>query len=615
MTTKAATILIVDDELANRKLLEALLQPEGYQTRSAANGEEALASVTQFPPDLIVLDIMMPGMDGYDVANRLKANSATASIPIIMVTANIDRDARMAGLNAGAEEFLTKPVDRAELWLRVRNLLRLKAFNDFLHNNSLLLEDQVQARTADLERLAHYDALSGLPNRVLFFQTLKKTLARSHDAGWSVAVLFIDVDYFKNVNDTLGHAFGDELLAQLANRLLDCVRLRDTVGRLGGDEFGVILPMKDGQQGAMTVANKIRAALREPFNLNGYEVMVTVSLGIAVHPDDATDPETLIRYADTAMYQAKEAGRDTFRFFTAQMNTDVLVRLELESALRKAIEDREFELHYQPKVGLATGDIVGVEALLRWQRPGHGLVCPKDFIPVLEQTGLIVDVGRWVIAAACRQVALWLQSGVGPVQVSVNVSSRQFVEGDLQGDVINAIEANSISANLIELELTESSLMADTDRTIAILGSLKRRGVTISIDDFGTGYSSLAYLSRFPIDKLKIDIDFIREITDEFDDAVIALTIIRLAQSLKLDVIAEGVETAAQLAYLQRHGCDQVQGYYFSRPLSVCEMEQMLRGNKPAPMTNGEAHKPPSALVLTGAPVLASHLSPVDEHA
>jgi diguanylate cyclase (GGDEF)-like protein len=403
-------------------------------------------------------------------------------------------------------------------------------------------------------------------------------------------VLFVDVDHFKNVNDTLGHAFGDELLARLSNRLVDCVRLRDTVGRLGGDEFGMILAMEDGERGAALVANKIRVALRAPFNLNGHEVTVTASLGITVYPEDASDPETLIKYADTAMYRAKQVGRDTFRFFTAQMNVDVLARRELETALRKAIERGEFILHYQPKVQLESGGIAGLEALLRWQRPGHGLVSPKDFIPVLEETGLIVDVGRWVIATACKQIALWVRSGIGPVKVSVNVSGRQFVEGDLQVDVIKAVEDNSISADLIELELTESSLMANTERTIAALRSLKRRGVMIAIDDFGTGYSSLAYLSRFPIDKLKIDIDFIREITNKSEDAVIALTIIRMAHSLKLEVIAEGVETAAQLAYLQQHGCDQVQGYYFSPPVPVREVEQLLREGTRSPKTNGAAH-------------------------
>jgi diguanylate cyclase (GGDEF)-like protein len=598
VTTDNATILIVDDESHNRKLLETLLQPEGYQTRCAANGDDALASMAELPPDLILLDVMMPGMDGYQVAKCIKANPVTASIPIIMVTANIDRDARLAGLNAGAEEFLTKPIDRAELWYRVRNLLRLKTLNDVLQNQSVLLEDLVQTRTADLHRLAHYDPLTDLPNRALLLERLKKTLDSAQEHGWSVAVMFVDVDGLKRVNDTLGHALGDELLAQLSERLVDCVRLRDTVGRLGGDEFAIVLAMEDGQQDAALLANHIQAALREPFKLSDREVVVTASLGIAVYPEDSADPETLIRYADTAMYRAKQAGRDTFRFFTAQMNIDVVARRDLEAALRQAIEQDEFVLHYQPKVELEHGGIVGLEALLRWQRPEHGLVSPSDFIAVLEETGLIVDVGRWVIVTACRQVARWMSSGVGPVQVSVNVSGRQFVEGDLQHDVITAIDDNVISADLIELELTESSLMENTERTIAALQSLKRRGVTISIDDFGTGYSSLAYLSRFPIDKLKIDIDFIREITTKADDAVIALTIIRLAHSLNLEVIAEGVETAAQLAYLQYHGCDQVQGYYFSRPLPVRELEPLLRADTRSPKTNGGPHGPFEARLL-----------------
>jgi diguanylate cyclase (GGDEF)-like protein/PAS domain S-box-containing protein len=704
MNNPSATILIVDDEIRNRRLLEALLQPEGYQTLSAANGEEALASIAQHPPDLILLDIMMPGMDGYQVATIVKGNPATSNIPVIMVTAQIDRGARLAGLNAGAEEFLTKPVDRAELWIRVRNLLRLKALGDFLQNHSLILEQQVQARTADLQRfrtaldatadaimlvnrttmrfvefnatacnmlgytreelfrmgppqiadatleqleseydaliaghgtnepeetqirrsdgswlqvemhgqaqrwgadwiivrvvrditerkeaqsrlhhLAHYDPLTGLPNRTLFYATLRKTLAQASNSGLLVAVLCIDLDQFKNVNDTLGHAIGDELLGQFSNRLVECVRIRDTVGRLGGDEFALILVMQDGQEGAALVANKIREVLRAPFDLKGHEVAVTASIGITIHPIDASDPESLIKCADTAMYRAKQAGRDTFRFFTAQMNAEVLARLDLEAALRKAVENEEFLLHYQPKVQLRSGRIAGLEALLRWQRPGHGLVSPQEFIPVLEETGLIVRVGSWVIATACKQIGQWTRSSIGPVQVSVNVSGRQFVKGDLDGDIIKALGENDIKADLLELELTESSLMVNTERTIASLQNLKKRGVQISIDDFGTGYSSLAYLRRFPIDKLKIDIAFIRDVTSNRDDAAIVLAIIRMAHSLKLDVIAEGVETAAQLAYLQRHRCDSIQGYYFSRPLPVPELEQLMREEKRLP--------------------------------
>ena len=730
MTGPAATILIVDDEVQNRKLLEALLRPEGYLTLSAADGEEALASIAQHAPDLILLDIMMPGMDGYQVTSLLKANPATSHIPVIMVTTQTDRSARLAGLNAGAEEFLTKPVDRAELWLRVRNLLRLKAFGDFLKNHSSILEQEVQARTADLQRfrtamdatadaiflvnrttmgfvelnatackmlgytreelfqlgpaqiasatpeqlesvydaviaghhtneleetqlqrkdgsqlqvevrrhahrsgadwfivgvvhditerkeaekrlkrlhhLAHYDALTGLPNRTLFNETLKKTLAQASDRGWQVAVLFIDLDYFKNVNDTLGHAIGDELLGQFSNRLAQCVRTRDTVGRLGGDEFAVILVMQGGQQGAAHVANKIRDVLRAPFDLKGHEVAVTASIGITVHPDDASDPETLLKYADTAMYQAKQAGRDTSRFFTAQMNAEASARLDLESALRKAVENGEFVLYFQPKVQLNSGRITGIEALLRWQRPGHGLVSPQDFIPVLEDTGLIVRVGSWVIATACKQIGLWMHSSIGPVAVSVNVSGRQFIEGDLEGDVVKALDDNDITGDLLELELTESSLMTNTERTIASLHNLKKRGVQISIDDFGTGYSSLACLRRYPIDKLKIDIAFIRDITSNPDDATVALAIIRMAHSLKLKVVAEGVETAAQLDYLRRHCCDYIQGYYFSPPLPVPDLEQMLRDENRLPTPGGAGSTPLKTplLVDNEAPVL-----------
>ncbi|MFM9436436.1 diguanylate cyclase (GGDEF)-like protein/PAS domain S-box-containing protein [Janthinobacterium sp. CG_23.3] len=719
MSARAATILVVDDEAQNRRLLEALLRPEGYLTQTAASGAEALRSIAAQPPDLVLLDVMMPDMDGHALARLLKADPATSAIPIIMVTARDDRGARLAGLDAGAEEFLSKPVDRAELWLRVRNLLRLKAFSDFQQSYSAILERQVRERTVSLQRfrtamdatadaimlverrsmlfvevnatackmlgyareelfalgpsqmgggsrdelaamydaiiggasvggfsetqlrrkdgsmlqvevnrqaqrfgddwiivgvarditerkeaelrlhrMAHFDALTGLPNRTLFYETLKKTLVQAELSGWQIGVLFIDLDYFKNVNDTLGHAVGDELLGQFSSRLVQCVRARDVVGRLGGDEFAVILVMQEGPQGAVQVATKIRDALRAPFALKGHEMSVTASVGITLYPDDAADPDTLVKYADTAMYRAKQAGRDTYRFFTAQMNAEVLARLDLEVALRRALENGEFSLVYQPKVTLSTGRMSGVEALLRWQRPGHGLVPPQDFVPMLEETGLIVRVGNWVIASACRQIGLWLRGAVGPVQVSVNVSGRQFVEGDLDEEVGAALCENDISPDLLELELTESSLMANTERTMDTLRKLKGRGVQISIDDFGTGYSSLAYLRRFPIDKIKIDIAFVRDVTTNSDDAAIVLAIIGMAHSLKLEVIAEGVETAAQLSYLRRHHCDQIQGFYFSRPLALEGIEGVLRERKRLPAQAAEARAPRQTLLL-----------------
>ena len=444
------------------------------------------------------------------------------------------------------------------------------------------LRDVTERRDAErqLLRLTNYNALTGLPNRTLFYATLKRALIYAEENHQTVSVLCLDLDRFKNINDTLGHAVGDELLLQFSNRLVQCVRVRDTIGHLGGDEFSLILVMPNGQHTAIVVANQIREALRPPFNLNGHDVSMTASIGITVFPDDALDAETLIKFADTAMYQAKEAGRDTYRFFTMAMNTLVRTRLDLEGALRKAIDNEEFILHYQPKVQLDTGCIIGVEALIRWNRPGYGLVSPGVFIPLLEETGLIVRVGAWVIGAACKQIGEWMRSSIGPVHVSVNVSSRQFVEGDLESEVVKAIGQSNIDSKLLGLELTESTLMSNAEQTISILRNLKELGIHISIDDFGTGYSSLVYLRRFPIDTIKIDIAFIREITTNPDDAAIALAIISMAHSLKRNVIAEGVETEQQLTYLRRHNCDQMQGYYFSRPVPVRELEGMLREGK-----------------------------------
>jgi diguanylate cyclase (GGDEF)-like protein len=573
----AAQVLVVDDEDANRKLLTALLLAEGYAVRTAVDGPAALASVAADPPDLVLLDVMMPGMDGYQVAQLLKADPAAAGIPVIMVSAHSDRAARLRGLEAGAEDFLTKPVDRAELWLRVRNLLRLKDLVNALAQQRAELERQVESRTADLHQLAHYDSLTSLPNRALFHQTLERTLTLARAKGASVAVLFLDVDHFKNINDSRGHAVGDDLLHQLGDRLRHCVRVRDTVGRLGGDEFALILLLDDGASGAAAVATKVHAALEAPFHLDGSDLNVSASIGIAVFPDDAGDVDLLIQSADTAMYEAKASGRSTSRFFTAKMNADLEARLELEEALRTAVAQREFALHYQPKVELGSGTVVGVEALLRWVRPGNGPVPPGAFIPALESTGLIVQVGSWVIDQACHQLALWAARGRTPITVAVNVSARQFTDGDLVADVSAALRRHAVPPHLLELELTESMLMANTDRTIEALRALKALGVRISIDDFGTGYSSLAYLRRFPIDTLKIDLAFVRDITTSPDDAAIALTIIRMAHSLRLDVVAEGVETAAQLEYLRRHHCDQVQGYFFSRPLPVAALDALLR--------------------------------------
>jgi len=442
--------------------------------------------------------------------------------------------------------------------------------------------DITERKEAELRllKLAHFDTLTGLPNRSQFYESLTHSLHQAGEHKWSLAVLFLDVDRFKNVNDTLGHTIGDELLRQFSSRLVDCLRVRDTIGRFGGDEFAAILMLPEGAQNAIAVVDKIREAMRRPFDLKGHEVTVTASIGISVFPDDGSDPDTLIQYADTAMYRAKEAGRDAFRFFTAEMNAQSLARLDLENALRRAIDNEEFVLFFQPKVHIGTGRISGAEALIRWKRPGHGMVSPALFIPILEETGLIVRVGTWVLHEACRKISQWGKTNTGAVHLSVNVSGIQFFVGGLEEEVLKAIKEHDIAPELLELELTESSLMSNAEETISVLQNLKALGIQISIDDFGTGYSSLAYLKRFPIDKLKIDIAFVREVTSNPDDAAIVLAIINMAHSMKLAVIAEGVEKDAQLAYLRRHGCDEMQGYYFSRPVPEDEFELMLREGK-----------------------------------
>ena len=590
MPNTPATLLIVDDDVEVRQLLELLLQDQGYRTLTASSGEQALAMVAQQAPDLILLDAMLPGTDGYQVARQLKANQSTANIPIIMLSAFGEPSARLLGLEAGAEDFLCKPVASDELWLRVRNLLRLKAFGDSQAVNTLMLEQQLQKHSSDLERyrsamggderllkMADYDPLTGLPNRNLFFTTLQMGLTQAGLRGWQLAVVSVGLNDLKNINQTWGHGMGDQVLAEFSHRLSNCLNVSDTLGRMDGDELAMILMIRKGQPGPRQMVDRIREVLREPFKLPGHDIPMTASIGIALYPDDGADAQRLIKHANTAMGRAKQAGRDTYRFYTAQMNVEVLARQELETALRDAVRKQAFEVYYQPKIGLADGRICGVEALLRWHRPGMAAVSPAVFVPVLENLGLISHVGQWVIDRVCNQIALWQRAGLGLVQVAVNVSAQQISEGDLVNDIQRSLKAHQLEAQWLEVELTEGSLLENTPHTVTSLLTLRDIGVKVSIDDFGTGYSSLAYLSRFPIDKLKIDIAFIREVTHNPQDAAIARTIIELAHSLQLQVIAEGVETVEQLAFLTENGCDQVQGYLFCRPLPPLELEALLR--------------------------------------
>jgi diguanylate cyclase (GGDEF)-like protein/PAS domain S-box-containing protein len=437
----------------------------------------------------------------------------------------------------------------------------------------------IRARLAIEEKisyLAQFDALTGLPNRNLFQDRLTQAMALAKRNAWPMAVLFIDLDRFKLVNDTLGHGAGDKLLREAAERLRSCVRASDTVGRLGGDEFAAILSELGKPGDAGLVAQKIVDVFKRAFDLEGKETYVTASVGVTLYPVDSDNAEALVVNADAAMYRAKEEGRNNYQYFTRDMNERALQRAQMEVALRRALEREEFRLFYQPKAELVAGKICGFEALLRWQHPDKGMILPGDFIPVLEETGLIVQAGEWVLRTACAQIKAWQQAGLRVPRISVNLSARQFKQKNLKGAVGQILGETKVDPSLIEFEITESLLMNDPEGAARTLHDLKESGVQLSMDDFGTGYSSLGYLKRFPIDTLKIDRTFVRDISTDADDATLTRAIIHLAQNLRLNVVAEGVETEAQLAFLCSNGCDEMQGYLFARPTTAEECGRML---------------------------------------
>jgi len=452
----------------------------------------------------------------------------------------------------------------------------------FLQSIANILAVAIERKSAEqrLAYLAQFDALTGLPNRHLFHDRLLQTIAHARRSGHPMAVLFIDLDRFKLVNDTQGHSAGDKLLKEAAARLSECVRGVDTVGRFGGDEFGAIVSDLSKPGDAGLVAQKVLDSISRPFMLDARDTYVSASIGITLFPADGDNPEALVMNADTAMYRAKEQGRNTYQYFTREMNERALARVQMEAAMRRAIEGREFLLHYQPRVDLKNRLICGFEALLRWRHPEKGLVLPGEFVSILEDTGLIVPVGEWVLREVCEQVQAWQREGLAVKPVTANLSARQFQEKNFEATVRRVLRETRVDPSLIQFELTESLLMSDPEGAARTLRGLKDSGLKISVDDFGTGYSSLAYLKRFPIDALKIDRSFVRDITTDPEDATITLAIIGLAHNLKLRVVAEGVETREQLELLTADGCDEMQGYLFSVPETAQECAKMLKENR-----------------------------------
>ena len=475
---------------------------------------------------------------------------------------------------------------------------------NFLQSIANTLAAAMERWSADqrLLQLAQFDTLTGLPNRSRFLDRFAETLAQSARNGSQVGVMFVDLDRFKAVNDRLGHGIGDQLLIQTTQRLRECVRSADIVARLGGDEFAIVLSNLANGEDAGLVAEKVVSTLARAFHLAGQEVYVSASVGISIYPKDGVDADILLKNADTAMYGAKDRGRNNYQFYLPQMNERALARLEMETQLRGALDRGEFVLHYQPKANLVTGEICGFEALLRWQHPERGLVPPLDFISILEDTGLIVPVGEWVVRNACEQLCRWRDEGVALLPVAVNLSARQFHQRDLDVVIGRILLVTGVDPRLLEFELTESMLMNDPEAAAITLRNLKAYGVRLSVDDFGTGYSSLAYLKRFPLDALKIDRAFVRDVTTDADDATIAVAIISLAHSLKLKVVAEGVETEAQLSFLRTHGCDEMQGFYFARPLSVEDCTQALRERRRLAVSNRREGRP-AATTLSERPI------------
>ncbi|WP_024301251.1 EAL domain-containing protein [Pseudogulbenkiania sp. MAI-1] len=436
---------------------------------------------------------------------------------------------------------------------------------------------QLKQSQEQLERLAHYDPLTELPNRHLALARLEHALELAKRHGTQLAVMFIDLDRFKTINDSLGHQVGDELLVSIAQRLRQRLRQEDTLARLGGDEFLVAIEAMESEDKVAVIARSLLSLIDHPFILaDGREAYVGASIGISLYPGDGVSTTELIRNADAAMYLAKSQGRNTFRFYTESLTHAANERLSMETSLRQALKREEFILHYQPLIDLASGLVTGVEALVRWQPPGEALVAPSRFITLAEETGLIVPLGEWVLHAACRQGKAWLDAGL-PLVMAVNLSPRQFLRHDIVSQVRRVLETTGLPPHHLELELTEGALMEQAEQAVQTLTALKRLGVRLAIDDFGTGYSSLAYLKRFPLDKLKIDRSFVRDLPDDSSDVEIVTTIIAMVRNLKLEVLAEGVETRQQLAFLQQQGCDSCQGYLFSRPLAVAEFEGWLR--------------------------------------
>lgn len=682
-TSQKPLVLIVDDDESILFLERTSLEQAGFAVEEAKTGPEALALYKTLSPDAVLLDVLMPGMDGFTVCREIRKLSEGDLTPLFMVTGLDDLDSINHAFEVGATDFIAKPINWKTLGHHVRYMLRasdafsrlresesrnqalLNAIPDLmfrinsagvfldyrgksdapllaspeefigrtmdeilppdvaekaLHyvkkalqtgeiqmfeyeltvdgmtsyyearlaecgsDEALVLVRDTTARTKaekEITRLAYYDSLTSLPNRVLFRDRLEQAITRTQRQGKSLAIMFLDIDHFKRVNDTLGHNIGDLLLQSVAARLTGCLRKTDslsrdaahpektTIARMGGDEFTVLVNDVREPFDLTFVAQRFCDALSRPFEIGSHEIFITSSIGISIYPTDSENADTLMKNADTAMYHAKDKGRNNYQFYTESMNAEAIERFTMSNQIRKALANKEFQLHYQPQLNVRTGEIIGMEALLRWQHPEKGLILPSSFFPVAEETSSVLPISDWILQTACVQNRIWQAFGLPPVRVAVNISIVQFRQKNFVENIRRVLDETGLDPKYLELELTESQIMEGAESSVRTLNELRAMGIHISIDDFGTGYSSLSYLKRFPLNKLKIDKSFIRDVGRDRDSGAIVKAIIAMAGHLRLEVIAEGVETEDELAFLIECGCENIQGYYFCQPLSA----------------------------------------------